>query len=156
MEGSELEEVSSWQKMWELEGPCCGSGPCFVCKRGSECAASHTGRIFFWMLCCSPCEMLFWLKEEEMSHQELTQRLTTVITHVGKHLYLSTHYICVDLGALFPEEVLMLCIGRKLLCDSITPVSEIGMDCKTHRFGQLYVADGFVLYSRVQLSEMQK
>lgn len=28
--------------------------------------------------------MLFWLKEEEMSHQELTQRLTTVITHVGK------------------------------------------------------------------------
>lgn len=28
--------------------------------------------------------MLFWLKEEEMSHQELTQRLATVITHVGK------------------------------------------------------------------------
>lgn len=36
------------------------------------------------MLCSSLCEMLFWLKEEEMSHQELTQRLTTVITHVGK------------------------------------------------------------------------
>jgi len=32
----------------------------------------------------SLCEMLFWLKEEEMSHEELTQRLTTVITHVGK------------------------------------------------------------------------
>ncbi|XP_053160917.1 probable guanine nucleotide exchange factor MCF2L2 isoform X3 [Hemicordylus capensis] len=30
------------------------------------------------------CEMLFWLKEEEMSHQELTQRLATVITHVDE------------------------------------------------------------------------
>ncbi|XP_075426794.1 putative guanine nucleotide exchange factor MCF2L2 isoform X3 [Ascaphus truei] len=28
--------------------------------------------------------MLFWLKEEEMSHQELTQRLSTVITHVDE------------------------------------------------------------------------
>ncbi|XP_078245911.1 putative guanine nucleotide exchange factor MCF2L2 isoform X4 [Pogona vitticeps] len=28
--------------------------------------------------------MLFWLKEEEMSHQELTQRLATVITHVDE------------------------------------------------------------------------
>lgn len=73
-----------------------------------------------------------------------------------RHLYLSTHYICVDLGALFPEEVLMLCTGRKPLCDNITPVSEIGTDCKTHRFGQLYFADGFVLYSRMQFSEMQK
>ncbi|KAK2530900.1 Mcf2l2 isoform B [Columba livia] len=36
------------------------------------------------MLCSSLCEMLFWLKEEEMSHQELTQRLTTVITHVDE------------------------------------------------------------------------
>ncbi|XP_071668710.1 probable guanine nucleotide exchange factor MCF2L2 isoform X6 [Patagioenas fasciata] len=36
------------------------------------------------MLCGSLCEMLFWLKEEEMSHQELTQRLTTVITHVDE------------------------------------------------------------------------
>lgn len=84
MDGSKLEEVSSREKMWELEGPCRGSGPCFVCKWGSECAASHSGCIFFWMLCSSLCEMLFWLKEEEMSHQELTQRLTTVITHVGK------------------------------------------------------------------------
>ncbi|KAE8603708.1 hypothetical protein XENTR_v10014437 [Xenopus tropicalis] len=32
----------------------------------------------------SPWEMLFWLKEEEMSHQELTQRLSTVITHVDE------------------------------------------------------------------------
>ncbi|XP_078003731.1 putative guanine nucleotide exchange factor MCF2L2 isoform X8 [Phascolarctos cinereus] len=30
------------------------------------------------------CEMLFWLKEDEMSHQELTQRLATVITHVDE------------------------------------------------------------------------
>lgn len=30
------------------------------------------------------CEMLVWLKEEEMSHRELSQRLATVITHVGK------------------------------------------------------------------------
>ncbi|XP_064929815.1 probable guanine nucleotide exchange factor MCF2L2 isoform X5 [Columba livia] len=36
------------------------------------------------MLCSSLSEMLFWLKEEEMSHQELTQRLTTVITHVDE------------------------------------------------------------------------
>uniref|UniRef100_A0A674GAA0 MCF.2 cell line derived transforming sequence-like 2 n=1 Tax=Taeniopygia guttata TaxID=59729 RepID=A0A674GAA0_TAEGU len=36
------------------------------------------------MLYSSLCEMLFWLKEEEMSHQELTQRLTTVITHVDE------------------------------------------------------------------------
>lgn len=50
----------------------------------------------------------------------------------------------------------MLCTGRKPLCDNITPVSEIGTDCKTHRFGQLYFADGFVLYSRMQFSEMQK
>ncbi|XP_072264266.1 probable guanine nucleotide exchange factor MCF2L2 [Pyxicephalus adspersus] len=28
--------------------------------------------------------MLYWLKEEEMSHQELTQRLSTVITHVDE------------------------------------------------------------------------
>ncbi|XP_063772414.1 probable guanine nucleotide exchange factor MCF2L2 isoform X2 [Pseudophryne corroboree] len=28
--------------------------------------------------------MLFWLKEEEMSHHELTQRLSTVITHVDE------------------------------------------------------------------------
>ncbi|XP_028913860.1 probable guanine nucleotide exchange factor MCF2L2 isoform X3 [Ornithorhynchus anatinus] len=28
--------------------------------------------------------MLFWLKEEEMSHQELSQRLATVITHVDE------------------------------------------------------------------------
>ncbi|KAM4043004.1 putative guanine nucleotide exchange factor MCF2L2 isoform 4-T4 [Anomaloglossus baeobatrachus] len=28
--------------------------------------------------------MLFWLKQEEMSHQELTQRLSTVITHVDE------------------------------------------------------------------------
>ncbi|KAM8954399.1 putative guanine nucleotide exchange factor MCF2L2 isoform 3-T3 [Pelodytes ibericus] len=28
--------------------------------------------------------MLFWLKEEEMSHQELTQRLSSVITHVDE------------------------------------------------------------------------
>ncbi|XP_043848161.1 probable guanine nucleotide exchange factor MCF2L2 isoform X3 [Dromiciops gliroides] len=28
--------------------------------------------------------MLFWLKEDEMSHQELTQRLATVITHVDE------------------------------------------------------------------------
>ncbi|KAG8445093.1 hypothetical protein GDO86_010022, partial [Hymenochirus boettgeri] len=29
-------------------------------------------------------EMIFWLKEEEMSHEELTQRLSTVITHVDE------------------------------------------------------------------------
>ncbi|XP_069831214.1 probable guanine nucleotide exchange factor MCF2L2 isoform X6 [Dendropsophus ebraccatus] len=28
--------------------------------------------------------MLYWLREEEMSHQELTQRLSTVITHVDE------------------------------------------------------------------------
>ncbi|XP_034636427.1 probable guanine nucleotide exchange factor MCF2L2 [Trachemys scripta elegans] len=38
---------------------------------------------FFYAVQCF-CEMLFWLKEEEMSHQELTQRLATVITHVDE------------------------------------------------------------------------
>lgn len=38
--------------------------------------------------------MLFWLKEEEMSHQELTQRLTTVITHVGKSSLFFLLHLC--------------------------------------------------------------
>lgn len=46
--------------------------------------------------------MLFWLKEEEMSHQELTQRLTTVITHVGKtSLFFFSPYLC-RFGGPFP------------------------------------------------------
>ena len=56
-----------------------------------------------------------------------------------RHLYFSSHYICADLGALFPQEVLMLCTGRKPLCDSITPVRQIGAISRlqTHGFGQL-------------------
>lgn len=46
------------------------------------------------------CEMLFWLKEEEMSHQELTQRLATVITHVGKGSFsLPPPLLCRYLGS---------------------------------------------------------
>ncbi|KAL4630758.1 guanine nucleotide exchange factor DBS-like isoform X1 [Arapaima gigas] len=36
---------------------------------------------------CSACsEMLYWLREEEMSLQELQQRVDCVITHVGECL----------------------------------------------------------------------
>lgn len=37
-----------------------------------------------------------------------------------RHLYFSSYYISVDLGAAFPQEVLLP------LCDNITPVCEIG------------------------------
>lgn len=51
--------------------------------RGTPAHCRLVGSIFLW-------EMLFWLREEEMSHQELTQRLSTVITHVGKCLQVTS------------------------------------------------------------------
>lgn len=136
MDGRKLEEVSSRQKMWELEGPCCGSGPRFVCERGSECAASHSGCIFFWMLCSSLCEMLFWLKEEEMSHQELTQRLTTVITHVGKtSLFFFSLHLCRFWG-LYSLRRCWCSVRAGSLCVTISHLWAISR-LQTHGFGQL-------------------
>ncbi|XP_069474740.1 probable guanine nucleotide exchange factor MCF2L2 isoform X2 [Ambystoma mexicanum] len=47
-----------------------------LCEAGRERPASFAERLQW--------EMLFWLKEEEMSHQELSQRLASVITHVDE------------------------------------------------------------------------
>lgn len=96
------------------------------------------------------CEMLLWLKEEEMSHQELTQRLATVITHVGKengkhhfaclsHLYIlgtCAGNRCWMLGLSLGTDVLSSRLWGwsavthqvvKLLCVSVTPMRMRGL-----------------------------
>ncbi|XP_053567830.1 LOW QUALITY PROTEIN: probable guanine nucleotide exchange factor MCF2L2 [Bombina bombina] len=54
---------------------------CFVSythRQISGFPGSRRGKEIFY------CEMLYWLEEEEMSHMELSQRLSTVITHVDE------------------------------------------------------------------------
>lgn len=57
-------------------------------RRGRGEGASERARFREESGCCPHPEMLCWLREDEMSVQELLQRVQCVITHVGK----STHH----------------------------------------------------------------